>query len=191
MKVEKFVVVKSPPTDTLKRNFDVFKNQMMTKPWVKAVSVSSSVPGMSSHQMSTTTGINLVDAKEKHSYNFYIFDIDADFIPAMEMTLLAGENFLSKGVNKEKVIVNEEAIGKKLSFWGSTNANIAGVIKNFHHATPKSPHVPLILRYSDGFQSFASVKIEPGNVLDQIKQIKGIYDQIFAGSPFVYFFYGQ
>ena len=109
----------------------------------------------------------------------------------MEMTLLACENFLSKGVNKEKVIVNEEAIGKKLSFWGSTNANIAGVIKNFHHATPKSPHVPLILRYSDGFQSFASVKIEPGNVLDQIKQIKGIYDQIFAGSPFVYFFYGQ
>lgn len=197
--VEKLVVVKSPPTDTLKRNFDVFKNKMTAKTWVKAVSVSSSVPGMPSHQMSTTTGINLVDAKEKHSYNFYIFDIDAEFIPTMEMTLLAGENFLHKGVNKDKVIVNEEAvrlwgipnseeaIGKMIDFWGSTTT-IIGVVKNFHHATPKSPHVPLILRYSKGFTEFASVKIEPGNVQDQIEQIKRVYDQTFAGAPFGYFF---
>ncbi len=197
--VEKLVVVKSPPTDTLKRNFDVFKNQMMAKPWVKAVSVSSSVPGMPSHQMSTTTGINLVNAKEKHSYNFYIFDIDAEFIPTMEMTLLAGENFLANSSNKEKVIVNEEAIrlwgianseeaiGKKLSFWGSTTT-IIGVVKNFHHATPKSPHVPLLLRYSDGFAEFASIKIEPTNVQEQIAEIKDTYDQTFAGAPFGYFF---
>ena len=117
----------------------------------------------------------------------------------MEMTLLAGENFLANSSNKEKVIVNEEAIrlwgianseeaiGKKLSFWGSTTT-IIGVVKNFHHATPKSPHVPLLLRYSDGFAEFASIKIEPTNVQEQIVEIKDTYDQTFAGAPFGYFF---
>ena len=112
---------------------------------------------------------------------------------------MAGENFLAKSTNRKKVIVNEEAIrlwgianvqdaiGQKLSFWGSTTT-IIGVVKNFHHATPKSPHVPLLLRYSDGFAEFASIKIEPTNVQAQIAEIKNTYDQTFAGSPFGYFF---
>lgn len=103
---------------------------------------------------STNSGVNLVDVVKKQSFNFYIYFIDADFIPTMRMKLSAGENFAAERRRSENVMVNEEAIrlwgipepasavGKKIDLWGSQRT-IIGVIKNFHQASAKTPYLPM------------------------------------------------
>lgn len=194
------IVVKAPSQKNANQNFNVFKQKLLAYPTIEAVSVSSVVPGELVGEMSTTTGINLSEKILDHNYNFYLTEIDDDFIPFMEMELLAGSNFNeSSHMDKKEVIVNEEAlrlwgildakdaIGRKLSFWGS-EWTIKGVLKNYHQESAKSPHIPIIHRFSTYFGSLASVKFNNDDPQKQVAQIKETFKAVFPSAPFSYFF---
>ena len=70
-----------------------FKQKLLANSSINSVALSASVPGQMVSQMSTTTGINLVEIIEDHNYNFYLTLIDSDFIPLMGMNLISGSNF--------------------------------------------------------------------------------------------------
>lgn len=200
MQTNRTIVVKAPSQKNANENFSVFKQKLLANSTIEAVSVSAVVPGELSSEMSTTTGINLSEKITDHHYNFYLTEIDDDFIPFMEMKLLAGNNFnKSSHMDKKEVIVNEEAlrlwgildakdaIGRKLSFWGS-EWTIKGVVKNYHQESAKSPHIPIIHRFSTYFGSLASIKFNNDDPQKQIAQIKEIYKSSFPTAPFSYFF---
>ena len=100
---------------------------------------------------------------------------------------------------KNEVIVNQEAIrlwgipeaknaiGKKIKFWGN-EWTIIGVLKNYHQESAKSPHIPVIHRYYDKFQSFASIKFHNANPKEQVSLIEETYKSVFPNAPFSYFF---
>ena len=199
--IDRTLVVTAPSEDNLRQHYPHFKQYLLAKSNIKNVALSSAVPGEPSSQFSTTTGINLVEVIENHDYNFYLNSIDADYIPAMGMQLLAGQNFLptSKSENHE-VIVNEEAIrlwglqnaqeaiGKRLQYWGQT-WTIIGVIKDYYQETPKSAQIPIIEMFNDNFFSQnASIQFSGGNPKDKIAEIEAVYKANFPGAPFNYFF---
>ena len=194
------IVIKAPTQNIARQNYGVFKQSLLANSNIKSVSLSMAVPGELGNEMSTTTGINLSEKIVDHHYNFYITDIDADFIPLMGMELLAGNNFNeSSHIDKRELIVNEEAIrlwgirdakkaiGKKLSFWGS-EWTIKGVLKNYHQESAKSPYVPIIHMFSTYFGSLASIKFTNDDPKKQVAQIKKIYTSIYPSEPFNYFF---
>jgi len=199
--IERTLVVLAPAEDNLKKNYSVFKEQLLNSPKVSAVTLSSTVPGEPTSQFSTTTGINLTEVIEEHDYNFYLTTIDADYIPTMGMKLLAGQNFLPTSNSKNnEVIVNEEAIrlwgilspkeaiGKKLNFWGRS-WTILGVIKDYYQETAKSAQIPIIHRFNDNyFNQNASIQFTAGNPREQVAEIEAIYKTNFPGAPFTYFF---
>ena len=197
---EHTIVINAPTENTARQNYGVFKENLLANSNIKSVSISMTVPGEMADEMSTTTGINLSEKITDHHYNFYITDIDADFIPLMGMDLLAGNNFNEKShKDKKDLIVNEEAIrlwgipnpenaiGRKLRFWGS-EWTIVGVLKNYHQESAKSPFVPIIHRFSTYFGSLASIKFNNEDPKKQIAQIKEIYNSVFPSSTFTYFF---
>jgi putative ABC transport system permease protein len=194
------IVINAPTQNTARKNYSVFKQSLLANPNIESVSVSMTVPGEMANEMSTTTGINLSEKITDHHYNFYITDIDADFIPLMGMELLAGNNFNKKShIDKKDLIVNEEAIrlwgipeaekaiGRKLSFWGS-EWTIIGVLKNYHQESAKSPYVPMLHMYSTYFGSLASIKFNNDDPKKQVAQIKEIYNSVFPSATFTYFF---
>ncbi|MDD7888058.1 ABC transporter permease [Flavivirga sp. 57AJ16] len=194
------VVVSAPTQNTERKNYSVFKQELLANASVKSVALSGSVPGQMASQMSTTTGINLSEIIEDHNYNFYLTTIDANYIPVMGMTLIEGNNFdETSHPDKREVIVNEEAIrlwgipetkeaiGRKLKFWGS-EWTIKGVLKNYHQESAKSAHIPIIHRYFDQFQGFASIKFNNTDPKEQIAQIEAVYKSVFPTAPFSYFF---
>jgi len=199
--IDRTLVVVAPGEDNLRQNYSHFKEDLLTRANIKTVALSSVVPGEPTSQFATTPGINLEEVIEKHDYNFYINSIDAEYIPAMGMELLAGQNFLpnSKSGNNE-VIVNEEAIrlwglqnakdaiGKRLQFWDQ-NWTIIGVIKDYYQETPKSAQIPMLHRFNDNFfDQNASIQFSGGNPKKQVAEIEAIYKTNFPGAPFTYFF---
>ncbi|MCL6295442.1 ABC transporter permease [Jejuia spongiicola] len=194
------IVVNAPTQNTDRQNYSVFKQELLANSSVSLVSLSGAVPGQMASQMGTTTGINLSEVIEDHNYNFYLTQIDANFITVMGMELLEGNNFdETSHPDKKEVIVNQEAIrlwgipeaknaiGKKLKFWGS-EWTIKGVVKNYHQESAKSAHIPIIHRYSDYFGGFASIKFLGNNPKEQISQIEQTYKSVFPTAPFSYFF---
>ena len=199
--IDQVISIRGPEIDSVRTKFKAFKNNLSTQSWVKSIALSSAVPGLPVNEMSTTTGVNLEGAKIRNSFNYYLYRIDENYIPTMEMKLLAGQNFEKTQQNDRNVIINEETakllgakspeelVDKKLDFWGE-KWRIMGVLQNFHQTSPKSPHIPLVLRYSDYF-SLASVRINDQNMQEKMASLASIYDQYFSGLPFDYFFVNQ
>ena len=204
--IERTIVVKAPVSGKAQGDYGTFRQSLLAQSQVEAVSLSGTVPGMGSTQMSTTTGINLSDAIEKNSNNFYLTQIDTSFVKLMGIKLLAGKNFdatthpiFSDSTKNEEVIVSEEAIrlwgiptpqeavGRELSFWGR-KWMIKGVLQNYHYESPKAAYIPIIHTYSPDFDAFASVKFMGGNPDDQLATLKKVYKANFPYSPFSYFF---
>ncbi|MEZ0540760.1 FtsX-like permease family protein [Fibrella arboris] len=203
--IDHTLVVKAPAGNSARQEYGAFRQGLLAQSQVKAVSVSGTVPGLGSTQMNTTTGVNLADAAQKTSYNYYHTGIDTSFINLMGIKLLAGKNFDAttrpgySDTTDRQLIVNEEvlrlweiptpaaAIGRRVDLWGR-KATIRGVINNYHYESPKAAYIPIIHMYSPDFDSFASVKFAGGNTSEQLTTLKRIYKASFPYSPFRYFF---
>ncbi len=203
--LDRTLVVKAPVGSNAQKDYGRFRQMLLNQAQIKAVSLSSTVPGLGANQMSTTTGVNLSNAVKKTSYNYYLTQIDTSFIDLMGIQLLAGKNFDATtkpafpDATNRQFIVNEEilrlwgiatpeeAIGKRVDLWGQ-QATIRGVVNNYHYESPKAPYIPIIHLYSPNFSAFASVKFTGGNAREQLATLKKIYEANFPYSPFSYFF---
>ncbi len=203
--VDRTLVVKAP-IGTSEQEYGAFRQALLAQSQVEAVSLSGTVPGMGITQLSTTTSINLSDAAEKNSYNFYLTNIDSSFVDLMGIKLLAGRNYdatsrpvFTDTTRRDEVLVNEEAlrlwgiptpqeaVGRELSFWGRQWI-IRGVLQNYHYESPKAAYIPMLHFYSPNFDAFASVKFTGGNASEQLATLKKVYKANFPYSPFSYFF---
>ena len=201
MTTDRVLVVRAPHNKQI-NNLGPFKTDLLSQIDFKSVSLSSSVPGQSTGDMSSTTNINLKDAIEQRSNNFFIYRIDSNFIPTLEMELIAGENFSQANDIEVPVIVNEEAlvqwgvtnpeevIGKQSRFWGRDNT-IVGVVKNFHQISVKSSHLPMIFLHTLKYGDYLSVRLNSGNILDQVDKLEETYTRHFPNSQFDFFFLDQ
>ncbi|GAB3711467.1 ABC transporter permease [Spirosoma flavus] len=205
MAIDHTVVVKAPVGIDTRQDYEAFRQMLLDQAGVKSVAFSRTVPGLSSSQMGTTTGVNLADAVKKTSYNYYLAGIDTSFIHLMDIRLLAGKNFDTStrpgfsDTTSRQLIVNEqtlrlwgipdpeEAIGRRVDFWGR-QAIIRGVVSNYHYESPKAPYIPIIHLYSPSFESFASVKFAGGDARQQLATLKRVFEANFPHSPFSYFF---
>ncbi len=166
MNIEQTLVIRAPrlegPDSVFTTSFQSLKSELMRNPEVKAVVRSNSLPGLSLHELSSTNFSRLGQEKADENYTYYYFGMDAEFIPAMNMTLLSGRNFESDMPNHDVVILNEEAvsklgfssadeaIGSKITFrtrGQGEPSTIIGVIKNFYQRSPKEEHIPMLFQY--------------------------------------------
>lgn len=179
-----------------------FKNSLMQLPGVEKVAISGALPGLSLHELSTMTSITRYGSDAGKGYNYYLYGIDADFIPAMTIEMAAGSNFRQGLPNKDEVIITEEAsrlmgfksakeaVGEKISLTLSADAKfstIVGVMKDYHQQSLKESLLPMIHWYHDR-AGFFSVKMEDTDIPGLISKVKTVYDQQFPGHAIEYHF---
>ncbi|GGD12923.1 ABC transporter permease [Hyunsoonleella pacifica] len=200
--VEQSIVVEAPAKNAA-QNYSAFKQNLLTNSNVKIVALSHTVPGQPSGALSTTADIRITGTTPDAYHNFYLTFIDKDYVPLLGVEMLTGTNF-DEGTTPQKrdVIVNEkalekwnitnpeEAISKKLSFWGA-EWNIKGVVKNYHQQSPKSPILPMIHIFNNYFGSLATVQFSGGSPTENLKQVREAFNTIYPGAPFSYFFMDQ
>ena len=206
MNVDETLVIRAPGQEVdslMLEKQQSLKTELLRNPVVQHIAVSESVPGLSLHELSTTSNVKKVgEEKSAGSYNYYYVSIDADYIPALSMKLIAGRNFEGGTPNTDQVIINEEAvirlgfsspedaIGSQITFrtrWKGEPATIIGVLRNYYHRSPKEQHFPMLFRYEESGTYF-SVKLKTENMPETVAAVKKVWNEVFPNALFHYFF---
>ena len=123
---------------------------------------------------------------------------DENFMDVFRVTLLSGRGFSNDiKADTANYIVNEkalkimnmkpeEAIGKRLTFWGNKGM-IVGVVKDFNFKPVQQPIEPLVLRMNT-WGSIAVVRTKPGRTEAAIAQMEKIFKELNPEFPFSFNF---
>ncbi len=199
--MEQTLVLKRPVvvTDsTIVQQKQAFKQALLQHSGIKAAAISSTVPGQ---PVDWNAGaIKLVGADEKTQKQYRIIAMDYDYIGLMGLKVIAGRAFdPSYGRDPDAVLYNmkaveqlgfqkpEEAVGRKIDFWGR-QYTIIGVTENFHNESLRQAYEPLIFRLIPELNGYFSVKADPKNVQETLNTVKASWDKFFPGNTFEYFF---
>lgn len=182
-------------SNLLGNNQTAFKNQIISDPRVINVSNSAFVPaGATDDNM---TGIFVNNQFERR---MYVYNVDDQYIPTMDMKLLSGRNFSTDfGTDSLNAILNETAvkilglednpIGK--SFIRATNNEggkksytIIGVVKDFHFRSLHQKIDPLLMFNSPYGGLLVRAKVS--DMPDLVKKISGLWSNFNTGENFTY-----
>lgn len=184
---------------------DRYKSELIKNPQIQSLTTSLfsfSEPGW----------VNLGYEDDQKVYrNFRMNAVDADFVPAMKLEIIQGRNFAADNPAdiSNSMIVNEKLvkeygwdnpIGKKLP--GRYSQQIIGVVKDFNYESLHSPIQPLVLvmqpdsmmrasndvSFTVAPQPRVSIRVNPGNLQDQIAILETAWKQVAGDQEFEYGF---
>jgi putative ABC transport system permease protein len=199
--IDQTLVIKRPMvlTDsTYLRNMTALKETLSQQTSVKGVTISSSIPGEPVNW--NAGGIKLVGTDESTQKQYRVIGMDYDYMNLYGIKLIAGRTFSKEfGSDDSAVLFNkrgfeqlglnkpEEAIGKKIDFWGR-QYTIIGVTENFHQQSLRESIEPLIFRLIPDIRGYMSVKTTAARARQTIAQVKASWNKFFPGNTFEYFF---
>lgn len=177
---------------------DIFKNRLKSNATITSQTSSTAVPGRTADW--NAGGIRLVNQTDAESNQYRVLGADDQFIDFYGLEIIAGRKFdRTFGAEYENVIFNEEAVAKlgfkeieealnkKIFFWGDT-FNIVGVVKNYRHESPKQAYDAMIFRYFDSPTGYYSVNINTENMRESVDQIQADWEAAFNNKTFDFFF---
>ncbi len=169
-----------------------FRDKLIQLNGVSKVSLTGegAMPGGITSRGSATIKSNGKDEIRMVNYN----RIDANYLPALEITLKEGRNFRDDNVNdrENSVIVNEslvrmmgwrEGVGQKVN-----GREIVGVVKDFHYLSLHNKIDPQVIMMHSNKIIYLFVVLEKGDINDQIALIRDQWNSTFPDEPFAYKF---
>ena len=201
LNIDQTLVVRQPTVlndSTYVQNMTALKEILNQQTSVKGAAVSTSIPGEPVGW--NAGGIKLVGTDEGTQKQYRVIGVDYDYLKMYGIKLIAGRGFSKDfGSDDHSVVFNrkgfeqlglnkpEDAIGKKIDFWGQ-QYTIIGVSDNFHQQSLRESFEPLIFRLIPDVHGYLSVKTPASNASQTIAQVKASWDRFFPGNTFEYFF---
>jgi len=183
---------------TFLQKMTAFKQELQQQSSIRNITVSTSIPGEPVEW--NAGGIKLVGADESTQKQYRVIGVDYDYLKAYGLKLIAGRPFSKEfGSDNHSVIFNrkgieqlgfnkpEEALGKKIDFWGD-QYTIEGVTENFHQQSLHEAYEPLILRLIPDVNGSISIKTSVADAAKNIRIVKAEWSKFFPGNTFEYFF---
>jgi putative ABC transport system permease protein len=161
--------------------------------------------GTSSSRLGQTPGRSTIFPEGSNAETNIIASImvaDENFLPTMDMKIIAGRNFSLDFDDSLSMIINEEmvrllkwneAIGKKISLQTGQNPTdltaytVVGVVKDFHFATLRHKLEPLFMLYGKN-NGALSIKVKPTDIESSIAHVEESWKKINPGTAFEYAF---
>ncbi len=177
----------------LVNNNNAFKNELISKSFVKSAARSTST-------LVNTDNGSYIDWPGKSpgtEITISQINVDEDFLPMLNVKFLSGRNFMSTDsssyiLNEEAVkamgLTVEKAIGMKVKFWG-TEGTIISVVKNFHFRPLHHAIGPLIIRHALEENFYTMVcRVEKRNMARFADEVAKLFKQHEKEYPFQYAF---
>lgn len=205
MNIDQVLVFRGPELtgkdSTLSSKGQLFKQQLLQVKGVQQVAMTGCLPGISLSSLNTQTDVKRLGTTENTGFNYYLYGIDENFIPVMNMQLAAGENYKT-GSQTNQLLINEEAcrtlgfaspadaIGQQLSVYSGPvkTGTIAGVIKNYHQQSLKEAQIPIVHWYSRDPRRYISVKLHSDNLHETMASLEQTWHTAFPDHVLEYFF---
>ena len=179
-----------------------FKNSLLDNHFVISAAASSTLPNEKiAVNMVNDGGTDLTKA-----VSMQMLFTDIDFVPTMQMQLIAGRNFDKRSATDiaEGFIINEEAV--KVLGWGNpTDAvdktiqwvlpnavlkrgKVIGVVKDFNITPLRSAVQPLVMHYHARRFQYLYLRFNQANAAPVIAEVHKQFNQFFANQSFEYAF---
>lgn len=177
---------------------DALKQQVMSIPGIKSISLTGSVPGGGNpgaySEIENTKG-------DLQIANLDLYFVDFNYIPQFKIKMVAGRAFDGnfKTDTTQAMILNEaavkmfgytspeQAIGKRFKQWGR-EGKIIGVMRDFHFRSLQQPIKPLSMRIEPGGCNLLAINIAGQNAISAIKDIENKWKALIPSRPFTYYF---
>jgi putative ABC transport system permease protein len=183
----------------LVRRYQVFKQQLLGVPGIKAVDITAQPP---SHIGAHVYDLDW-DGKSPETRVIALHNgIGYGYPQIMGLELVKGRFFSpafpsDTSHSKPNLVINEtlahligfkDPIGKRMRYFES-QGNIIGVVKDFHLKSLRDPIEPLVLYWGEDLNhGYALVKIEAGKTRQAIAGMDKVFTQMEPVFPFQYFF---
>jgi len=180
---------------------DTFKEEVVKLGQVQSATLSSFLPTPSAR--SNTSFFKEGSREQENAIQMQIWNVDKEYVPTLNMELVAGRNFDERfSTDSTAVIINEaalpvlgmeakEALGMRISqdvdVEESEFYTIIGVVKNFHYESLREDIGALCLLMNRSTGNMA-VKLNAGDFSNTIASIEGIWNKVAPGEPFNYRF---
>lgn len=171
-------------------NYKSFKAELENYSQIKGAAYTSYLSGAGGSQSSMT----LADTSEQN-VTVRICSVDEDFIPIMDIPLVAGRNFF-EGSSTDSIsglIVNEalvnyfgwkDPIGKRFKpFDSDTNRVVIGVVADYHYYSLHSKIEPAVFLISPYRMGYINVKISGIDQETTLDYIEEKWNAFFPGKP--------
>jgi putative ABC transport system permease protein len=198
MNIDQVLVIESSSQQNT-ANVQKFKNDLLSYPSIKKLSLSSTIPGKEYSNISS--GIRPLESNPEDGKRCFFIDVDQAFFDLFEIELLAGRNFTENLQYYKSVILNEQAV-KILGFGDAKNAvnkkvllgglgerivDVIGIVRDFHQKSLNNQIEPIIFNPIRDIRYF-SVKIDAQNIDQTMSIVKKTWKNNFPDQPFEYNF---
>jgi putative ABC transport system permease protein len=185
-----------------KENYSTLKTELLKSGAARYVCRGSSAP------FHVQAGYSIAHAEQpEQGIALTGLVIDEDYIPAMGMALVQGQNFDEMDVTRivqhldEGFILNEaalvqlgiepaDAVGRKVVMNGRTGP-IKGVVKNFHFSSLHHTISPLVMFIEPENLNKVLIRLSAGNVQEKLATVQRITQTLMPQRPFDYSFLDQ
>jgi putative ABC transport system permease protein len=187
-----------PLEGDLPGKYELFKNQLMQMPGIKAVTRTSDAP---TEILNGTSGLDWEGKDPSTQVEFTHAAVGFDYIETMHLQMIAGRDF-SKDFASDSVgyIVNESAlkiigykdpIGRTFTQWRK-KGRIIGVLKDFHFSSLHTKINPLVIRLDEHMDyGDALVRTSPGKTKEALASLEKLCKELNPKFPFTFKFSDQ
>jgi putative ABC transport system permease protein len=174
------------------KNAPMVKDQILGRTGALAASSVDNFPSAQNRSIST---IRIEGQTEEKGSIAQSLEVDADFIPTMELKLISGRNFeRGRTADKEAVLLNETAalclgledpVGKFL-YRGENAYRIIGIIEDWNTNSIHSRIYPTVLFHSDDSAGELIIRLPSDRNQEAISRIREIVYGLFPEQIFDY-----
>ncbi|MDR7131863.1 ABC-type antimicrobial peptide transport system permease subunit [Algoriphagus sp. 4150] len=189
------VIIVDPQQEVLK-NPAVFKQELLNYPGIQSAGFAGSdiltIPIV-------TDEVSWPGKPESSTVFFKLLRCDQDFLPTLDIPIVAGRNFSMEQqktplymLNKKAIEVMginaEEAIGMELDVWNGLG-QVIGVTEDFHNNSLREDIEPMVFMYSTDVGFHYYIKTKSGYTMDEsLAHIEKTMKKLSPDQPFEYSF---
>jgi putative ABC transport system permease protein len=182
----------------MENNYETVKSDLLRHPGILAATACSGVPGKGINRTYYyPTGFQAEKGLALRSLR-----ADHDFFKVFDIPMAAGRPF-QKDIATDTysaLVLNEQ--GAKAFGWGTADEAvgktltdrpipIVGIVKDFHWWGLQRPIEPMVVRVAPDLFRYIAMKVETKDLPGVIAHVKAVYDRLYPGEIFEYFFVDQ
>ena len=192
---DKDQVVMIQGTNTLRKQQETFKEELLQLSEVESATLSDYLPVAGTNRDQNTFWKE-GKKREDIGVSAQIWFVDADYIHTLGMKVVEGRDFDKRLASDSQAVVINQAMVKNLGLKKHlgeriTNGNdvftVVGVVENFNFESMKGAIRPLCLKFANG-GSIAAVKVKSRNMTTTLASLTKVWNKFMPHQPFRYSF---
>jgi len=184
---EGIALINLPSDSSLKVKYPLLESRMLQLPGVVSASLCMEAP---SNFFASIRSFYFNNAPQKEQFNITRQYADTGYFKTFGLELVAGRHFFQSDTMRE-LVVNETAvkklgfrspgdiIGKTISFDGTPNYPIVGVVKDFNSRSLRDEITPIVISSEYEAYEWLAIKLERNNMKTTLDQVQKTFTDIY------------